>query len=166
MLKKVACLAFAAAALAPNGASAAVITDNLAVSATVSGSCSLSAAAGIAFGTVASTLTQINASPVNLVVNCTSGTPYSIGISYGPNSNGSTRRMFDGAGTPVSTDYLIYEIYLDAGRATAVAPTGTNTIPGTGTGANANVPIYPSILAQATPAATTFNETLVVSLNY
>ncbi len=166
MLKKVACLAFAGAVLASNGASAAVVTSNLGVTATIDGTCTLTTATAINFGTNSATVTQIDIAPVAVVVNCSTGVPYTVGMNDGSQPNGSQRRMFNNAGAPVSTDYLIYDLFTDATRTQRILTSGAGLLSGTGNGANQNVSIFPSILSQTTPSVSTFNDTVLVTLNY
>jgi spore coat protein U-like protein len=159
MLKKVALLALAGAALASGSAQAVTIPSNLSVTATISGSCTFTTPNAVAFGSRSSTATQFDLASVNVVANCSTGIPYTIGMNRGLLAS---RQMSDGG-----TGLLGYEIYTDAGRTTPfTAIGGGSTVAGTGSGANQNVPIYPSILSQTTPVAGSYTDTVVVTLQY
>lgn len=167
MLKKVALASLACLTLAAGSASATNITSNLSVTATVTGVCTFTTPNAIAFGTVSSTAAQINLAAVSILVDCSTGIPYSIGMD---NGLAGTRDMQSGA------NRLKYNVFTDAGRTAAFAAPGVGA-PGniTGTGGNADpigtpspvsVPIYPSILVQATPATGSYTDTLLVTLQY
>ncbi len=169
MLKKVALGSFACLALIAGSAQATQIPSNLSVSATVIGVCTFTTPNAIAFGNVSSTSTQIDLAAVNIRVDCSTGIPYTIGMNNGTAVTGF-RDMQSGANT------LRYNVFVDAGRAnafTGIGSGGAGNIAGTGTNSNVvgtpapiNVPIYPSILVQPTPATGSYTDTLIVTLQY
>jgi spore coat protein U-like protein len=165
MFKKVALVAFVGAVSASTGAFAGTDTQNMAVSANISASCSV-APAPLAFGTallpLTSTTTAVNSTSIASVT-CSTASPYTLNINGGltPGSyvGGATRAMKFGA------ILLPYEVYTDAAHldpfAAAAGPSGT----GTGTGTS-TVTIYGQIPAQPTPTAGTYTDTLAVVINY
>ncbi len=164
MLKKVAFLAVASLALASGAASAAQVSDNLAVSADITGTCTLTSAATLSFGPNPSTGSNIDAQQ-DISVNCTTGVDYTIGMNNGANALGLVRRMVSGA------NFMSYDVYTAATRAGAesVAAVGTaapaNFI-GTGTGAGQTITVFGRIPSQSTPPVGTYTDTLVVTLQY
>jgi spore coat protein U-like protein len=103
-------------ALAANAASAGTATANLSVSATVLAVCVV-ATTPVAFGVY----NPSSASPTDatgaVTVICTPGALYSIALDAGANpstpGNVTTRRM-----KANTSDYLPYQLYIDAGRTT------------------------------------------------
>ncbi|MBU2886483.1 spore coat U domain-containing protein [Gilvimarinus agarilyticus] len=88
-------------------------TGNFDVTITITASCTIDTASdgNINFGTQASTATNIQISTASIDVSCTQGTPYTIALNDGTNSDGTSRRM---KGQTVATDYIPYELYSDA----------------------------------------------------
>ncbi len=160
MLKKVAFIAAAGLALASSSASAAQVTSNFNVAAQITGTCTLTSAATLDFGTQVSASSQINQTQ-DLSVDCTSGVDYLIGMDLGGNASGSVRRMASGG------NFLNYEVFTDAARTLPYsAINGVNNGQGTGTGSAVNFPVYGAILSQSTPPVGTYTDTLVVTLQY
>jgi spore coat protein U-like protein len=155
MFKKVAFIAVAASALASNGAFAATATTPMNVSATITGSCTVSATA-LAFGSIV--LTDANRdTTADLTVNCTSTVPYEITI------NGTT----GGRAMSFGISSLNYEVYTDAARTTGWANTsGPGTVTGTGSGANQTVTVYGRVPVQSTPPAGAYTDTRTVTVSY
>ncbi len=164
MLKKVALGSFACLALIAGSAQATQIPSNLSVSATVVGTCTFTTPNAIAFGNVTSTSAQFDLAAVNVLVNCTTGTPYTIGMDFGLGGTFGSRDMQSGA------NRLKYNVFTDNARSiafTAVGAFGTvGNFSGNGTNSSVSVPIYPSILTQSTPATGAYTDTLVVTLQY
>ena len=99
----------------------------------------------------------------NFSVQCTNTTPYNIGLNAGSTVGGTvaTRLMTSGAAT------VQYRMYSDAARTTNWGNTvGTDTVGGTGSGSAQALTIYGRVLAQATPAPATYNDTVTVTINY
>ncbi len=155
MFKKVAFLAVAASALAANGALAATATTPMNVSATITGSCTISATA-LAFGTIV--LTSANTdNTADLTVNCTNAVPYEITI------NGTT----GGRAMSFGISSLNYEVYTDAARTTGWSnTTGPGTVTGTGTGVDQTVTVYGRVPVQSTPPAGAYTDTRTVTVSY
>jgi spore coat protein U-like protein len=160
MLKKVALLACAAVAIVSTEASAAQITSPMAVTATITGACTMSANA-MAFPTNISSTASVITSSTTLAVNCTNAVPYQIGIGYGTNLNGVQRRMASGANFleyDVCKDAACTQIYTDLGGAT--------TFTGSGTGSAQSITVFGQIRVQTTPPAGAYTDSAVVTINY
>lgn len=93
---------------------------------------------------------------------CTSTTPYQIGLSNGLNASGSIRRMKSAANA-----YVSYELYRDSGRSlrwgTAL---GSDTVSATGTGSAQALTVYGRVAPQTTPAANNYSDTVTVTIIY
>jgi spore coat protein U-like protein len=101
-----------------------------------------------------------------LVVNCSAGTPYTIGLNAGGNSTAATatatnRRMASGAG-----NFVPYGLYRDAGRTLFWGDViGTNTLAGTGSAANQSIPVYGRVPSTNAPAGT-YADTVTATITY
>lgn len=149
---------------------AATDTTTFTVSITIDESCSLNAAAptDIDFGTFTRSASTANIDAAgNLVVNCSAGTPYNIGLDGGINSTGTAsspaagqRRMAN------SGNYVPYDLYQDSARSVFWGNTvGSNTLTGTGTGANQNTPVYGRTNDINVPAGT-YSDTITATITF
>src|ERR1035437_10191731 len=118
---KIRALAFAVLASAPlvvnHTASAASQSTNLAVSANVVGTCSITISATLNFGTYDKTLPANDAMGM-VIVTCPEGVPLTVTMGQGAHDNSGTsatpaRRMMS---TTDATSFLPYNIYMDGGR--------------------------------------------------
>lgn len=100
-----------------------------------------------------------------LQVNCTSGTPYTIGLNAGANSTGATasadnRRMANG------TSFVPYGLYRDAGRTLFWGNViGTDTVAGTGNAGNQSIPVFGRVPSTNAPAGT-YVDTVIATVTY
>jgi len=160
-------------ALAPSWegrALAGSATSNMAVSATVSNNCTISAGA-LAFGAYdpvsANASSNLNGT-ATLTVTCTTGASASITLDQGTHANtGSTatvplRRLSDGAGTP---HYLSYYLYSDSARST-VWGASTADVAYTGTGTSGTVTVYGAVTSGQNVPAGTFTDTVVATISF
>lgn len=147
---------------------AATDTTSFQVKIVITESCDIhtTAATNMDFGTRARSTGQWDTSS-NLTVNCSAGTPYTIGLNNGLHEASATvsatnRRMAFG------TNYVPYGLYQDSGRATLWGNTpGTNTLAGTGTAAAVTVPVYGRVLAASTNVpAGTYVDTVTATITY
>ncbi len=124
------------------------------------GACSI-AVDDISFGTVVNKQEATAESEIR--VDCTSGMPYSIGISNGANSLAS-RRMINSA----NNTRLNYELHHNSTHDNSWGDNNTmgTRHNGTGTGAVAAIPYYGKIPAGQNQAAGTFNDTLTATINF
>jgi len=98
-------------------------TATLAVSATVINNCTISTAA-VAFGAYDPVVANASAnldSTGSITIACTKGATATIGLNAGSNASGSSRRLADG-----TANYLSYEIYKDASRASVWGNAGAD----------------------------------------
>lgn len=157
-------------AIAPNSYLGGIQTKSGTLSATIAAACSLSTTT-LNFGSAGTSIASNIDSTATITAQCTSTTPYSIGMNDGTNASGSQNRMRLGA----TSNYVNYELYTDNARTKAWATTtstssctgGTSTcILGTGTGSNQSVTIYGRVPPQTAPAAGTFSDTVVITATY
>lgn len=147
-------------ALAVN-ATAATVTDNLAVSATVIANCSIDATTvPLAFGNydaiVANSISPKDA-PASVDVTCTNG---AVGVvleaGNGTSYSGGTRHMTKGA------DELAYELYSDFAGGTAFAAE-----PVTADGTTQTIDIFGRVpAAQTSAAAGAYTDTIVMTATF
>jgi spore coat protein U-like protein len=138
-------------------ASAGTATANLGVSASVAATCTISATP-VAFGAYSGS--QLDATG-SVTANCVTGTAWTIGLGAGNGSGAtdSSRKMTSGANT------LGYALYSDAGRTTNWG-NSTGTISGTGTGGSQNNTVYGRIPSGTPPAAGSYTDTIVATINF
>jgi spore coat protein U-like protein len=143
-------------------ANAASAFDDVAVTATVVATCTISdAGVGLGFGNY--TGAQKDAS-VTLTVTCTDTTAFEIALDDGTTAGGSiaTRKMISAA---LAT--LDYELYSDAGRTTNWGETAaTDTVADTGDGLSNPFPIYGRIVAGQYPAPGNYSDTVRATVSY
>ncbi len=101
----------------------------------------------------------------SLTVNCSTGTPYTIGLGTGLSStaaaaSATNRRMSSGTG------FVPYGLYRDAGRTQFWGDIiGTNTVAGTGTAANQTIPVYGRVPSTNFPAGV-YADTVTATITY
>ena len=128
------------------------------VSATVDNNCAISAT-NINFGSHGILNAAVTASG-QLMLKCTPSASYAIALSNGNNGTGPTaRKMILGSAA------ITYGLYKDAGFAGPWGDTGGTTTTGSGNGAN-SFTVFGRVPAQATPAAGTYNDTIIVTITY
>ena len=144
------CVGLAAAAVSLN-ARAATDSTTFDVTISITPSCNISTggngAPTLAFGSHDSFQTQV-AGSTNLVVTCTNGAAYQLGLNEGLHASTAadvnTRRMIGVSTEPDNTgDFVPYQLYQDADYATVWGNTlDTNTKAATGTGTQDTHTIY------------------------
>ncbi|QIL73670.1 spore coat protein U domain-containing protein [Diaphorobacter sp. HDW4B] len=137
-------------------------TTTFNVKITITDNCTITglAASDVDFGSVVRSNTAPDAQG-NLVVICSSGTPYTVGLNNGANYNGTLRTMILG------TNQIPYALYKDAGRTDAWGSAGTALFSGTGTGNGVNLPVYGRISTGATNVpAGSYIDTVTATLSY
>src|SRR5215210_7424423 len=103
-------------------ASAETETANMAVSASVSSVCSVSASA-MAFGEVATSGATNSTS--SITVNCTGGGAYTVGLGNGLHNVAAQRNLQSGA------NILAYDLFKEVGRTTRWGDAGAGLVSGT-----------------------------------
>lgn len=150
-------------------ASAATVTDTMGVQITITDGCSVdvaSTANDLDFGTYSLLDATIDASSSNVIsVTCTSGATYDIGLDAGLNAGSpgdtTTRRMNNGS------NYVAYDLFQAANGTTHWGDTvGSDTLHDTGSGTAQTYTVYGRVLAQTTPPAGTYNDTVTVTVTY
>ena len=164
-------IAFAIAAmvlLTAGSAFAGTATSNMAVSATVSANCTITAGA-LAFGAydpiVANASTPLPGS-ATLTVACTNGSGTTITLDQGLNpAGGSTnaaplRQMASGG------NFLSYSLFQDNGLTVPWGNTAGTGAAYTGTGVSGSVTVYGQVAAGQNVPAGTYNDTVVATITF
>lgn len=163
----------AAAIALATGPGLAQDTETFEVRITVTESCAFStstSATDVDFGTVPRSTQPADATG-SLVVDCTPGTPFEIGLNNGLNpatgasarATASNRRMTDGNG-----NYVPYGLWYDASHTSpwGAAENG-QAYSGTGTGDGQNIPVYGEVPAGATDVPRgTYSDTVTATLTF
>lgn len=150
---KIRLLVVALAASASALSAQAAETTTFDVTITITATCDIEAAAAtdVNFGSVTSLATNVDNNG-SLTVNCTPGTAYNIALDNGQNgADVDTRAMSNG------TVEVPYQLYRQAARGAGDVwgnAVGTNTLAGTGTGANVSYPVYGRVPSANFPADT------------
>ena len=158
-----------AAALLPGLADAAVYGNGskaaaFDVSMRIIADCTIGAN-GIDFGQTQGVLTQAITGNSSINVTCTNTTPYNIGLSAGTGtgSTGTTRYL---SGTGANTSTVRFNLYQAPGSGQWGNTQGTDTVGGTGSGAQQTVTVYGEIPAQATPAPDSYKSTITATIYF
>jgi spore coat protein U-like protein len=155
-----AALGFLALGLASTSAFATVQTTTFIVSATVQGTCTISATA-LAFGAYTGAVLPGTST---VTVTCTGGTTYNVSLNAGLTGGSVTTRKMTGqylAGT------LGYALYRDAGHTLNWGLTiGTDTVAQAGTGVAQPITVYGQIPAGTAPAADAYSDTITATVTY
>jgi len=139
--------------------SAGSATANLGATASVAATCTISTSA-VAFGAYSGA--QVDATGT-VTANCIIGTPWTIGLGTGTGVGATTsnRKMTSGANS------LSYGLFSDSTHTTNWGNAiGTDTVAGTGTGASQNQTVYGSIPTGTVPAAGSYTDTVVATVNF
>jgi spore coat protein U-like protein len=159
------------AAFGVNSYAAGTATSNIAVTASVTANCTISAG-GLGFGAYDPVFTNASAAldaTATLTLNCTSGSAPTITLGQGANANtGSSditplRRLKDGAAT---ANYLNYALYSDTGRSTVWGADATNDVDYAGTGVNTSVTVYGRVTGGQNVPAGSYTDTVVATVNF
>jgi spore coat protein U-like protein len=142
-------------------ADAAVATATIAVSATVVSFCTI-VALPLSFGNYLST--QLDAS-TTLTVTCTSTTPYVVSLDAGSGiaagATTTTRKM------ALLTNTLNYQLFSNAGRTINWGnTTGTDTVPGTGSGGAQVLTVYGRISAAQLVVPGVYADIVTATITY
>jgi spore coat protein U-like protein len=152
-----------AAAFMP--AQAATATANLAVSASVTANCVITAGT-LPFGAydpvVANAAADLNGAGTFTVACTKNAASVWIGMNTGANASGAQRRMKD-----AGTDYLNYELYSDAGRTTVWGNTQATGLAYSSTGkAPATINVYGRVPQNQDVAVGAYTDTVVMTVNF
>ncbi len=155
--------AVSAALVVSASAQAQTATGNFNVRMTVTGECRLNTTNDLDFGSAGIFTSNID-QQTTLGVQCSNGTPFSIGLGQGLNGASVTdRRMKHTSGT----DTVTYQLFRDSARTQNWGTTaGTDTFAGIGTGANQSVNIFARVPPQTNVAAGTYSDVITITVNY
>jgi spore coat protein U-like protein len=149
--------------LVPDALDAATATANFQVRITIQTSCIVVSANDLDFGTQGVLSTNVDV-PTTLSVQCTTSTPYNIGLNAGTGAGATVavRKM-----TGPSSNTVNYSLYQDAPRSVVWGNTvGTDTVAGTGTGAAQSYTVYGRVPPQTTPIPGLYTDTITVTVTY
>ncbi len=147
-------------ASATSYAQATTTTSPIAVSATVTSTCSI-VAQPLVFGSYASVQTDAS---TTVSVTCTNGTTYSVALDAGQGSGGTTAlRVMTGPGSAP----LNYTVYSNSARSTIWGNTpGSNVVAGTGVGTGQVLTVYGRIPANQYPTPGAYTDSITATLTY
>jgi spore coat protein U-like protein len=134
-------------------------TTSFTITATITNNCTI-AASNLSFGVYSGATSNASST---ITVNCTRNAPYYVGLNAGTSSGATvtTRKMVSGSNT------LSYALYSDNARTINWGNTvGTDTVAGTGTGANQSLAVYGQIPAGQSPAPGTYSDTVTATVTY
>nr|WP_300309189.1 spore coat U domain-containing protein [Halomonas sp.] len=138
-------------------------TTQFNVQITIDAECQINSAADLDFGNTGVIDTAIEASS-DIAVQCTNGTTYDIGLNEGQGTGASvaTRLM-----TGPDSETVSYSLYTDAGHTDVWGDTiGTDTVSGTGTGAEQVYTVFGQVPGQDAPAPGTYTDVVTVTVTY
>lgn len=129
--------------------------------ATVQNRCTVSATT-LDFGAPTGLLVSNVDAQSTITTQCANGTPYQIALDNGLHASGSTRQMAGGA-----SEFVAYELYRDSARSQRWGATlGSDTVSATGTGSPQAANVYGRVAPQPTPSASSYSDTITVSVYY
>lgn len=165
MIKSTLAAAVLVAAGFAGAANAAQDTTTFQVKITITESCDIhtTKATDVDFGSNARGKSGNIDAEGKLVVNCTLGTPYNIGLNGGMHGTGVTDRKMNNGGILIP-----YGLYKSAGRSDNWGDTGTGLLPGTGTGSNQDIPVYGRVVGSDTQHAPAglYTDTITATITY
>ncbi len=141
---------------------AATDQDSFLVTATVIASCDV-IANDLAFGSYDPVLATPTDATSTILVTCTNGTHYDVGIDEGAGSGATVaaRKM------TASSNTLTYSLYRDASHSLVWGKTiNTDTLSGTGSGAQQTLTMYGRVSAQQTAPVGSYSDTVTVTVTY
>jgi spore coat protein U-like protein len=131
-------------------------------SATRLGSCTV-VASDLNFGSHAMLDADVDAA-TTISVNCTPDLSYSVGLNGG--TQGATDPEQRQMANPSGTEFVTYGLYKDATHLQPWGSSGSALSSGVGSGSDQLLTAYGRVPTQATPSPDTYNDTVVVTVNY
>jgi spore coat protein U-like protein len=162
--------AVAAVVFLSGPAAATTLTDTFHVNIEIEDSCALSAdtAADIDFGPHSHIATFVQASG-QVLVNCTDGVPFDLGLDGGQHSSGLNANQpaeGDRHMAHLGVDLIQYDLYQDASRHVFWGNLiGTDTLQGVGTGVTQAYDVYGQVPSTNVPAGI-YSDVVTVSLTF
>lgn len=157
--------AVTAALLLANGdAYSQTATGDMGVSMTVAAECTLSVTS-LDFGSTGIIDAAVE-STAAMTVQCTEGTPYTVGLSAGTGTGATVQtRLMTHATLPTET--VAYSLFRDAGRTLVWgATTGTDTAGGTATGADETLTVYGRVFSGQNVPPGAYSDTVTATISY
>lgn len=140
---------------------AATAVGNFQVQINIQATCIVVSASDLNFGNAGVLSANID-STSTISVQCTTSTPYTIGLNQGVNGSSVTARQMAGSGGLID-----YALFRDSGRTQNWGSTvGSDTVAGVGNGAAQNYTVYGRVPAQTTPAPALYTDTVTVTVTY
>lgn len=138
-------VAAGSAAASASPASASGVTGTMPVTAITVNACAV-AASPLVFGTLNQIGGSANDGQTTVVVTCTPGTTYDVGLDNGAYASGGTRHMR----AAIGGDQIPYQLFSNASRTAAWGSTsGANTVTGTAGALPATLTVYGRVPAGA-----------------
>jgi spore coat protein U-like protein len=154
-------VAFAGLAMVAPAADATTTTSNMSVQLILVSNCVIGSVASMDFGSSIDLATALSTT-ANILVTCTSGTPYTVELSAGGGSGATTaaRKMTSGGNT------VTYSIYKESAHTNVFGTGGTEKVSATGNAAAQTYTAYGLVPIQATPPIGTYTDTVTVTVTY
>jgi spore coat protein U-like protein len=152
---------FAALAAAAPAANATTTTANMSVQLILASSCIIGSVGSMDFGSSIDLATALSTT-ANILVTCTSGTPYTVELNAGGGSGATTaaRKMTSGGNT------VNYSIYKEVAHTNVFGTGGTEKVSATGNASAQTYTAYGLVPIQATPPIGTYTDTVTVTVTY
>jgi spore coat protein U-like protein len=141
---------------------AASVTNTMPVKIVIQNACNVTTTAPttLDFATQGPLVANVDQT-ATISVTCTTNAPYNVGLDGGGGNNINGRRMINGTNT------VGYQLYQNSARSTVWGNTpGTDTVPGSGSGAAQTLTVYGRVPPQTTPPAGTYNDAVTVTVSY
>lgn len=132
------------------------------VNLTINAECKIVSATDLLFPAVGLIVAEIN-STSTINVQCTNGTPYTLGLGAGTGS-GATVAVRKMTGTPSGT--LNYSLYTTVGHTTVWGDVGAARQSGTGNSASQPFTVFGNVPVQTTPTPGAYADLVTVTLTY
>jgi spore coat protein U-like protein len=98
----------------------------------------------------------------SIIVTCTKGAPYQIGLDNGPNYSAPNRRLKH----HTTADYLIYELYRDVARTARWGNDDASNVQMNGDGKAQHINVYGRMPAGQTGPLGSYSNTTTVTVNF
>ena len=139
------------------------ITQNLAVSMTITAQCIFTSSTPTLSFPSNGVLTSNVDATATVSVQCTNSLPFQIGLDAGTGGGTTTTRLMAGG----SSETIQYKLYQDANHTINWGNTlNSDTASKTGTGASVDYTIYGRVPPQSTPSASSYTDTVTITVTY
>jgi spore coat protein U-like protein len=167
-VKKITLSLFVFAVASCGSAFAATATSDMAVSASVSASCTITAGA-LDFGSydpVVGNATAALDGTATLTVACTNGSSSNITLGQGSNATSGSTDAVPARQMASGTDRLAYALYSEATRTTVWGNTSDTGLAHTGTGNSDSVTVYAAMNAGQNVPSGSYSDTVVATITF